>query len=66
MKSFALSKTFVFNLITLLAALFALPQVTTLIDPQTVIVLQSAVNIVLRVFFTTQAVSLSMPKAGGQ
>ena len=61
MKSVLVSKTFWFNIITLLMALFALPEVTALVNPQQVIAVQSVINIILRVFFTSAPVALALP-----
>jgi len=58
MKSTVLSKTIWVNLLTLLAALFAMPELTAWIDPQMALIIVAVINLVLRQFFTTQPLRL--------
>ncbi len=57
MKDWWQSKTVWLNIGAMLVALMALPQVTSFVSPQTIITIQSAINIVLRVWFNNTPVS---------
>jgi hypothetical protein len=59
MKPTFYSKTILFNSLTLIAALVALPEVTVYVSPQTLLIVSAVVNILLRQFFTTESVSLT-------
>ena len=57
MKDWWHSKTVWINIGTMLLAILALPQVSEFISPQTIITIQGAVNIVLRVWFSDTPIS---------
>jgi hypothetical protein len=50
------SKTIWFNVIVMVGAIVALPEITTAISPSTAILIQGVANIILRVWFTSQPV----------
>ena len=56
MKSWFQSKTVWFNLLTMAAAIFLLPQITHVISPDTALLAQGIVNIILRVWFTSEPI----------
>ena len=56
-KQFWLSKTVIFNVLAMLAAVFALPEITEYIAPQTAMLAQGVINIILRVWFTSKPIA---------
>jgi hypothetical protein len=57
MKDWWQSKTVWLNIAAMLMALLALPQATSIVSPQTIITIQSVINIVLRIWFSNTPVS---------
>jgi hypothetical protein len=57
MKSWFHSKTVWINLLTMVGALVALPEVSSYVSPQVLLLVSGAANIVLRIWFTTTPVS---------
>jgi hypothetical protein len=66
-KSVFESKTVWMNALTALSVIFALPELHAVLGPNALVYVslaQSLVNIILRVFFTTEALTPRPPQAG--
>jgi hypothetical protein len=69
MKSVFESKTVWMNALTALSVIFALPELHAVLGPNALVYVslaQSLVNIMLRVFFTTEALTPTRPPQAGK